>query len=132
MFQIDVMSRVPVYEQIINQTKRFVLSGVLVCGDQLPTVRQLSADLSVNPNTIAKAFKEMERQGLTFSAPGKGSFISPIAGEILAKEARGELGNFERRVQELAYAGIGRNEMLAIINQGSAYTEKKAGAEYVG
>lgn len=124
MFQIDVMSRVPVYEQIIRQTKRFILSGVLVYGDQLPTVRQLSADLSVNPNTIAKAFKEMERQGLTFSAPGKGSFISPIACEILEKEARGGLDAFESRVQELAYAGIRRNEVLAIINKVYDNTEK--------
>lgn len=132
MFQIDVMSRVPVYEQIINKTKRLVLSGVLASGDQLPTVRQLSADLSVNPNTIAKAFKEMERQGLTFSAPGKGSFISPVAIELLQKEAREGLGNFESRVQELAYAGIHRNEVLAIVNRVYDKTEKKNDTQNAG
>ena len=68
MYQVDVMSRVPVYEQIVEQTKKFILSGILTAGDQIPTVRQLSASLSLNPNTVQKAFKELDRQGLIYSA----------------------------------------------------------------
>ena len=62
MFQIDIMSRIPVYEQIIRQTEKFILIGVLNAGDKLPSVRQLSAELSINPNTIQKAFTELDRK----------------------------------------------------------------------
>ena len=62
MFQIDIMSRIPVYEQLIRQTEKFILLGVLKEGDKLPSVRQLSAELSINPNTIQKAFSRNSRK----------------------------------------------------------------------
>lgn len=117
MYQIDVMSRIPVYEQIVEQTKKFVLSGVLRPGDQIPTVRQLSAQLSLNPNTIQKAFKELDRQGLIFSSPGKGCFISPKANEILRKEKRKGLKELEKQLQELALGGIKKEELLELIDK---------------
>lgn len=74
MFQIDIMSRIPVYEQLIRQTEKFILLGVLKEGDKLPSVRQLSAELSINPNTIQKAFTELDRRGIIFSVNGRGEF----------------------------------------------------------
>ena len=73
MFQIDIMSRIPVYEQLIRQTEKFILLGVLREGTKLPSVRQLSAELSINPNTIQKAFTELDRRGIIFSVKGTGS-----------------------------------------------------------
>ena len=64
MYQIDVMSRTPVYEQIIRQTEEFILKGVLKPGDRMPSVRTLSVELSVNPNTIQKAIAELDRRTL--------------------------------------------------------------------
>ena len=61
MFQIDVMSRKPVYEQLINQMERFILTGVMHQDDQIPSVRSLSVELAVNPNTIQKAYSELDR-----------------------------------------------------------------------
>ena len=76
MFVVDVMSRVPVYEQIIKQVEEQVLTGILKEGDKLPSVRSLSVKLSINPNTIQKAYTELDRRQLIITVPGKGSFIS--------------------------------------------------------
>lgn len=72
MFQIDRFGRTPIYEQIIDQTQRLILSGALNAGDQLPSVRTLSRELSINPNTLQKAYAELERRGICISAPGNG------------------------------------------------------------
>lgn len=82
MFQIDVLSRTPVYEQIVNQLERLVLGNILPPGCQLPSVRNLSVELSINPNTIQKAYAELERRGLSVSVPGKGSFVREDLGVI--------------------------------------------------
>lgn len=116
MYQIDVMSRVPVYEQIVEQTKKYILTGVLNDGDQIPTVRQLSAQLSLNPNTIAKAFKELDRQGLTYSLPGRGCFISANAKNILQNEKRQGLTELEEQIKELALSGIDKEELHRLID----------------
>lgn len=116
MYQIDVMSRVPVYEQIVEQTKKYILTGVLNDGDQIPTVRQLSAQLSLNPNTIAKAFKELDRQGLTYSLPGRGCFISTNAKNILQNEKRQGLTELEEQIKELALSGIDKEELHRLID----------------
>ena len=68
MFQIDPMSRQAVYEQLIEQMERFILSGILKSGDQIPSVRSLSVDLSVNPNTIQKAYSQMDAKGMIYSS----------------------------------------------------------------
>ena len=117
LYQIDVMSRVPVYEQIIEQTRRFILRGILEPGDQIPSVRSLSAELSVNPNTIQKALAQLERQGLVFSVPGKGTFVAGKAKVILAEKKRGELEEIQRQLRELIWAGISREELLKMVNE---------------
>lgn len=116
MYQIDVMSRVPVYEQIVEQTKKFILTGILNDNDQIPTVRQLSAQLSLNPNTIAKAVKELDKQGLIYSLPGRGCFISPEAKNILQNEKRQGLTGFEEQIKELALSGIEKEELHKLID----------------
>lgn len=121
MYQIDIMSRVPVYEQIVEQTKKFILAGVLKTGDQLPTVRQLSAQLSLNPNTIQKAVKELDRQGLIYSLAGRGCFISGEAKSILQKEKRNGLEKLEAEIKELALSGIKKEELIALLER--IYTE---------
>ena len=76
MFQIDVLSRKPVYEQIVSQMERFVLTGVLAPGSQLPSVRSLSVELSINPNTIQKAYAMLEQEGFIYPVRGRGNFVS--------------------------------------------------------
>jgi GntR family transcriptional regulator len=99
--QLDWASGVPVYRQIIDQVMSGIASGTLATGDQLPTVRQLAVDLSVNPNTVVRAYRELEIRGVLETQQGTGTFISKqqvkrdeaerqrqlsqIAGEFLAR-----------------------------------------------
>jgi GntR family transcriptional regulator len=75
-FLLDMHSGVPVYRQIIDQVRGGLASGVLGAGDQLPTVRQLAVDLAINPNTVVRAYKELELSGLLETHQGTGTFIS--------------------------------------------------------
>jgi GntR family transcriptional regulator len=74
--QLDWASGVPVYRQIIDQVMSGIASGSLATGDQLPTVRQLAVDLSVNPNTVVRAYRELEIRGVLETQQGTGTFIS--------------------------------------------------------
>jgi GntR family transcriptional regulator len=75
-FHLDLHSGVPVYRQIIDQIVGGVATGSLAGGDQLPTVRQLAVDLSINPNTVIRAYRELEIRGLLETQQGTGTFIS--------------------------------------------------------
>ena len=72
---VDPRSGVPIYLQIIEQIKRSVALGVLQAGEQLPTVKQLALDLTVNPNTVARAYRDLEREQVIETAAGRGSFV---------------------------------------------------------
>ena len=113
MFVIDVMSRVPVYEQIINQVEEQIMTGILKEGDKMPSVRSLS----VNPNTIQKAYSELDRRQMIVTVPGKGSFISPDALEALGVNVREKLPKLNQIVRELALAGISKDEIIENVNK---------------
>jgi len=81
-YRIDSKSGVPFYRQIIEQVKFAMARGDLGPGDQLPTVRQLSVDLSINPNTVIRAYKEMEIEGLLETHQGSGTFVTSQRPEI--------------------------------------------------
>src|SRR6266404_14671 len=76
-FRLDLRSGVPVYRQIIDQVIGGIAAGTLACGDQLPTVRQLAVDLSINPNTVIRAYRELEIRGMLETQQGTGTFIGP-------------------------------------------------------
>ncbi len=115
MFHIDSLSRQPVYEQLIEQLERFILSGVLHPGDQLPSVRSLSIELSINPNTIQKAYGELDTRGIIYSIPGIGCFVAENAVPLLAAFKRRKLTDLRALVQELALADIAEEELHEII-----------------
>jgi GntR family transcriptional regulator len=75
-FRLDLQSGVPVYRQLIDQVLGGIASGELLPGDQLPTVRQVAVDLSINPNTVVRAYREMEIRGVLETQQGTGTFIS--------------------------------------------------------
>ena len=95
-FRLDLESGVPAYRQIIDQVRVGLASGALAAGDQLPTVRQLAVDLSINPNTVVRAYRELELGGLLETHQGTGTFIA-------AQRIRG--GDEERRRQLVQLAG---------------------------
>ncbi len=75
-FRLDLRSGVPVYRQIIDQVMGGIASGTLAGGDQLPTVRQVAVDLSINPNTVMRAYRELEIRGVLETQQGTGTFVS--------------------------------------------------------
>lgn len=117
MFQIDVLSRTPVYEQIVTQTEQFVLLGILNPGDKMPSVRKLSMELAVNPNTIQKAMTELDRLGITTSVPGKGCYVSEDAKNKIRELKWNGIGMFRQKVEELALAGVDSSELIKVIKE---------------
>ena len=115
LFQIDVMSRKPVYEQIIEQMQAFILAGVISSGECLPSVRSLSMELSVNPNTVQKAYSEMILKGIVISVPGRGNFVSENARAILSESKRQDLKTVEKALKELRIAGVTKEEITALV-----------------
>src|SRR5438132_3204201 len=87
-FILDSKSGVPIYRQIQDQIRYGIASGLLVAGEQLPTVRALAVELSVNPNTVIKAYTELEREGVLTTEQGSGTFVAPQPSKALSKADR--------------------------------------------
>jgi GntR family transcriptional regulator len=85
-FGLDPGSGVPTYLQLVHQVEHALRLGYLVPGDQLPRVRDVVAELAINPNTVAKAYKELETKGLTVGRPGQGTFIEATLGRVALPE----------------------------------------------
>ena len=103
MFDIDLMSRVPIYEQLYRKVIELILKGVLTEQEKLPSVRSLATELSVNPNTVAKAYSLLERDGIIYSLSGRGSFIAK-PDKLLAQERI--LKDFDTAVSHALEIGI--------------------------
>ena len=124
MFHIDPLSRKPVYEQLIEQLEKFVLTDLLKAETQLPSVRSLSLELSINPNTIQKAYSELDVRGIIYSVPGIGCFVSKDAKELLLEQSRRKLTQLHALVSELALAAVPPEEVIECVR--NAYKERGA------
>ena len=111
MLTVDKLSRIPIYEQIIDGIKREILTDVLKAGDMLPSVRELALLLSTNPNTVQKAFAELENIGVAISAPGIGRYVSENAKEILKNMLKGRITELEDLLSELKNGGVALDEI---------------------
>ena len=105
MFDIDLMSRTPIYEQLYRKVMELILKGVLKEQDKLPSVRSLAGDLGVNPNTVAKAYTLLERDGIIYSLAGRGSFVAKP--DTLLAQAH-ILGDFDIAAKHALETGIAR------------------------
>jgi|SRR6266545_1149709 len=91
-FRLDSLSGVPIYRQIQDQVRFGIASGLLVAGEQLPTVRALAVELAVNPNTVIKAYSELEREGVLTTEQGSGTYVAPqVSAPLSAGERRAKL-----------------------------------------
>jgi GntR family transcriptional regulator len=128
---IDYQDPRPIYEQITEQYKLLVLKGVLSPGEQMPSVRKLAMELAANPNTVQRAYAELERQGIIYTVKGKGSFVS---GNISLKEQKKrELRErLQRIVSEAGEIGIGLDELMEDLGKDTEAAGASAGAEAAG
>lgn len=116
MLNIDPRSSKPIYEQIIEQVKENIMKGILQSGDRLPSVREMSTMLTINPNTVSKAYQELEREKAIETIRGKGTFIAqnyqPQRDEEKLQEVRDLL---KKAVIESHYMGLGQEEIIAML-----------------
>lgn len=115
MFQLDVKSRKSIYEQVVDHLKELIMSGSLAANDKLPSVRELSKEITVNPNTVQKAYRELERQGYVYSITGVGTFVedrNKIRPDSQAlKDAEAVL---EEAFKQLLYLGLTYEEACTL------------------
>ena len=114
MFVIDPRSKAPIYEQLREQMRWQITMGFLAPDEPLPSVRALSAELGINPNTIQKAYREMEQEGLIYSRPGRGSFVTPATGEQRRRQQEGQMALLEQEIRKAKDMGIRRAELEAL------------------
>ena len=130
MFTLDRFGRTPIYEQLIEQVERRVLDGTLQPQDALPSVRTLSVSLGINPNTLQKAYTELERRGVCASVPGSGRYVAAEAKQRVAGGRRAQMSTLACLARELALAAIPLKEVLACVEeayQGIAKARLKEG-----
>jgi len=111
MFLIDYQSRVPIYEQIIFQIELFIAQGILNKDDQLPSVRQAASESGINPNTIQKAYLELERLGYIYSVVGKGYYVSKDASDSIEIRKKQVYDNIQEQVEILKKLGASEKDM---------------------
>ncbi|BBU38990.1 MAG: GntR family transcriptional regulator [Bacillaceae bacterium] len=117
MLDIDFRSRKPIYEQLVDQIKEMIVSGVLKGGEQLPSVRVLAQQLTVNPNTIQKAYRELERIGYIYSIQGKGNFVSEKIEASNQEELKMVKENLQKLAQQALFLGMQSDELLQIMEE---------------
>ncbi|AXN40301.1 GntR family transcriptional regulator [Peribacillus butanolivorans] len=120
MFELDVQSRKPIYEQLMDKIKELMISEVLQEHNQLPSVRILAQKLTINPNTIQKAYKQLELDGYIYTLPGKGNFVAPpktLKNSLKEEKIKSELAKV---LAEALYIGIDKNEIYKLVKEISA------------
>lgn len=116
MISLNYRDSRPIYEQIKDGLRKLIVTGALGTGEKLPSVRALATQLSINPNTIQRAYNELESEGYIYSVPGKGSFAAGNAG---ADEARRKelLEKLRELAAELKYLGVTGEELAALVSE---------------
>lgn len=125
MLLIDKLSGKPIYEQIIDGIEKNILMGIYEPGGVLPSLRELSVTLGINPNTIQKSYAELIRRGVIIPSPGSGSYVAPDAPERIRQAACGKLAGLEELVATLAMANIPEADVLAVVSAVYARTGKE-------
>ena len=125
MFTIDKLSRTPIYEQLIAQFEYGILSGEIAPDGKLPSVRELSQALTINPNTLQRAYAEIERRGLCYSVPGSGRFLTKDAILHLQSEAELKINEFAELAEKLRDCGVPKTALLNVVASVYASTERK-------
>ncbi len=117
MIIIDYKDRRPIYEQVVERFEELILKGVLEPSSQLPSVRNLAMELSINPNTIQRAYMELERRRFIYSVKGKGSFIADNENLIDIKKEE-ILETLVNVIKEARNMGISKEKIIGKVNEG--------------
>ena len=117
MIVIDYKDTRPIYEQIVERFKLLILKGAMHEGEQMPSVRNLAMELSINPNTIQKAYAELERQGFIYKVKGRGNFVC-ADGDLVEERKQEYLQQILALVREILEIGMTKDELMQGIRTG--------------
>jgi len=123
-FRLDLKSGVPAYRQLVDQVRQALRLGLLRPGDQLPTVRDVVKQIAINPNTVHRAYRDLEQQGLTEGRPGSGTFITRALARVpeQQKTLQRQLEKWMRSARE---AGLGDEAISALVAEAMRSSEKE-------
>jgi len=117
-FHVDPGSGTPIYRQIVDQVKQAVAGGALAPGDRLPSIRELALRLAINPNTVARAYEELERLQVIDSQQGRGTFVAERLDPAPPAQRRRRLATLVRRLLvDAHHLGLGRDEVSAVFHE---------------
>ena len=114
-FRLDGSSGVPPYLQLVHQVRQSLLLGYLREGDRLPTVKDVAGDLAINPNTVVKAYRQLEHEGLAAGRPGQGTFITGTLASPSAAVSQALRGSLEKWFRDAEKAGLNDDAVTALI-----------------
>ena len=121
MVILDYRDSRPIYEQIVEKFKLLILKGALTQDEKMPSVRNLAMELSINPNTIQRAYATLESQGYIYTVKGKGNFVSDKA--TLMKDYQKEIrSQLDEICKQAASAGMGKEEFMTLVNDSISAT----------
>ena len=112
MFNLDYQSRLPIYEQIVEQFERYIAYGVLKPKEQVPSIRELASSLGVNPNTVKKAYSILESKGVIVSLSTKGTYIKESASKVKQTTIDNYINDIKSTMDKLYKLGISKEEIL--------------------
>lgn len=124
MIQLDLKDPKPLYEQIKYKIKELVISGIVKPDDKIPSVRELAQTLTINPNTIQKAYKDLESEGVIYSVKGKGNFIAHLDKSSIDIRRNELLADIAKTAEELIYLQTPEQSVIDLIR--STYKQKEA------
>jgi len=123
-FRLDRSSGVPAYRQLVDQVRQALRLGILRPGDQLPTVRDVVKQVAINPNTVHRAYRDLEHQGLTEGRPGSGTFIRRSLSKV-PEEQPALLRQLELWISAARAAGLGDEAIAALVAQAMRTSGRK-------
>lgn len=115
MIQLDYRDARPIYSQIVDGFRQQIIAGILPGGEKLPSVRELAAELTINPNTIQRAYRELENQGWIATVPGKGCFVCGVPADTDKTPLLKEFDDLTRRLTTL---GVTRQTLICRLQEG--------------
>lgn len=112
MINLDYQSRMPIYEQIVQEIERYVALDILKPEQQIPSIREMAANLGVNPNTVKKAYDILESRGVIVTLSTKGTFITPKTDKVMNNAIDEKISKLKKEIEEIEKYGISKEEIL--------------------
>jgi len=124
---IDLRNPKPIYEQIKDNIKQLIITGALKQDEKLPSVRELAQTTSINPNTIQKAYRDLESEGFIYTVSGRGNFVAPSPKKVDPKRLEVLYASLKATVGELSYLGVPENNIIEIVQNAISHSKPQGG-----